>query len=109
MFWLFLILYISGVIIFPIWDAYIGTGVRWGEKTSPYRETNPPAGLMGFVWPIIAPILLMAFLSTQLTNVKKKRIQEEEARIRIKILADKEEELALAQVEAELKQINGRK
>lgn len=106
MFWFFIILYTVGVIAFPIWDAYIGTGVRWGEKSANGAGENPPAGCAALGWPILVPILILMHLSNQLDSVKEKRIKVEKERVRVQLLADKEQELALAQVEAELKQIN---
>lgn len=100
MFWLFVILYVLGFIAFPIWDAYIGTGVDWDG----YR--NPPPVFAAFGWPIAVPILILIYLSNKLEGVKNTRIRVEQERVRVKLLADKEQELALAQVEAELKQIN---
>ena len=96
-----LIGYFIGILLFLVWEAVIGCGVRF------YTDINdgPTAVLAAIFWPVAIPIILLVNFSSLLDSIRNKRIQKEENKTKLRIAAQKELDTYMEQVEAEMKDI----
>lgn len=90
------IIYIAGFIIFPIWDAFIGTGVDWNGLQ------NPPLWLVSLLWPITIIGLLIWFYISSLKKYKKQRIEKQAQKAKLRLELEQETEIAIQKLEKEI-------
>jgi hypothetical protein len=91
-------IHFGGMLLFALWDAYIGFGVEFDGGTWP-----PMLLALGF-WPITLAATIIAGVSRSLQSVKDQRVKKRETQKRLRIAAEKEQEVLLAQIEREMQE-----
>jgi hypothetical protein len=91
-------IHFGGMLLFALWDAYIGFGVEFDGGTWPPIELA-----LGF-WPITLAATIIAGVGRSLRSVKDQRIKKQETRKRLRVAAEKEQEVLLAQIEREMQE-----
>ena len=93
-------IWIAGVILFNVWEAYIGFGFKF-----PRFEDGPNAACTSVFWPIGLPICLLVAFSLKMETVKDRRLEKQNAKERIRIAAQEEENILLKQIDKELQDV----
>jgi hypothetical protein len=96
----FLGIYILGIIIFNVWDAFIGFGFEF-----PDISEGPNAILCSVLWPISLPIIMLIVFGNAMSKIKEHRIERKEEKIRFRIAAEREREQILEQIEKEMSHV----
>lgn len=103
MFWIEV--YAAGLILFNLWDAFIGFGFEFDTDFS----KGPTAWFSSLFWPVVFPICLVMALGSVLLSVKERRLERKAQRLakkeeaqRIRVAAEKEAQLFISQLDQEL-------
>jgi len=102
---IYFILYLIGLPLIPLWDAYIGF---WFDF--PEIEEGPNAVCAGILWPIALPILaLIGFVvsfSRFCDKVRDKRLAREEIKDKQKRLRIAQEKKQAQDIEEQIQQLD---
>lgn len=94
----YILYYVIGIIVFQLWDAFIGFGFDFYDDI---RE-GPTAWLAALFWPAVFPIALIAGFGNFCAKIKSKRKEKSKQKEKIRIALQEEQEHALKQVEEEM-------
>jgi hypothetical protein len=89
-------IYFGGMLLFALWDSYIGFGIEFDDNIWP-----PIQLALGF-WPFALVAAIIAGIGMTLQSVKNQRIKKQDAQKRIRVVAEKEQEAILEQIEKEI-------
>lgn len=93
-------IWVGGVILFNVWEAYIGFGFKF-----PRFEDGPNAAFTSLFWPISVPLCMVIAFSLKMEAVKDRRLEKQNAKEKIRIAAQEEEDLLLKQIDKELQDV----
>jgi hypothetical protein len=93
-------IWIAGIILFNVWEAYVGFGFKF-----PRFEDGPNAAFTSVFWPIGLPLCILIAFSLKMESVKDRRLEKQNAKEKIRIAVQEEEELLIKQIDKELQDV----
>lgn len=94
---LIFLIYLSGFIIIPLLDVFIGIGNDTEDSTE-----KIPTFIICLFWPLFVSFLIINWVLDSLASFKKKRIAREKAAAKLRIETETEEQKLIRQIEEEM-------